>query len=114
LHQQPLPLPVQATPTGAYEMYVLGIDAMRAKTPDSVERARRYFTQGFDLDPQYARNYAGLASSWIVQSEVGGRIGTGEGYARAEPLYAVVAARSEAGRRQARTRQRRALLPALR
>jgi tetratricopeptide (TPR) repeat protein len=69
-------------------MYVLGIDAMRTKTPDSIERARRYFTQGIEIDAQYARNYSGLASSWIVQSEVGGRISTGEAYARAEPLYA--------------------------
>jgi DNA-binding winged helix-turn-helix (wHTH) protein/TolB-like protein/Tfp pilus assembly protein PilF len=88
LRLTPLALPTEATPTGAYEMYVLGIDAMRSKTPDSIERARRYFTQGIEIDPQYARNYSGLASSWIVQSEVGGRIGTGEAYARAEPLYA--------------------------
>ena len=48
-------------------MYVLGIDAMRAKTPESVERARRYFSQGIEIDTLYARNYSGLASSWILQ-----------------------------------------------
>ena len=73
--------------SSAYEMYVLGIDAIRAKTPESVERARRYFSQGIEIDSQYARNYSGLGSSWIVQSEVGGPIGTREAFARAEPLY---------------------------
>ncbi|HKO67907.1 MAG TPA: tetratricopeptide repeat protein [Burkholderiaceae bacterium] len=73
--------------SSAYEMYVLGIDSMRAKTPESVERARRYFSQGIEIDPRYARNYSGLGSSWIVQSEVGGPIGGREAFARAEPLY---------------------------
>ncbi len=89
LDLKPVVQAVKAAPTSAYEMYVLGIDAMRAKTPDSVERARRYFSQGIEIDTQYARNYSGLASSWIVQSEVGGgQIGRREAFARAEPLYA--------------------------
>jgi transcriptional activator of cad operon len=87
LRLEPLPLSVEATSTGAYEMSVLGYDALRGRTPDSIERARRYFTQGIELDARYARNYSGLGSSWIVQSEVGGRISTGEAFARAEPLY---------------------------
>jgi len=89
LDLRPTVQPMKAAPTSAYEMYVLGIDAMRAKTPASVERARRYFSQGIEIDTQYARNYSGLASSWIVQSEVGGgQIGRREAFARAEPLYA--------------------------
>lgn len=81
------PVP-KATASSAYEMYVLGIDAVRAKTPESVERARRYFSQGIQIDPAYARNYSGLAASWIVQSEVGGaQIDWREAFARAEALY---------------------------
>ena len=72
LDLKPVVQPVKAAPSSAYEMYVLGIDAIRAKTPESVERARRYFSQGIEIDSQYARNYSGLASSWIVQYEVGG------------------------------------------
>ncbi|MGH6623545.1 MAG: tetratricopeptide repeat protein, partial [Burkholderiaceae bacterium] len=78
----------KATLSSAYEMYVLGIDAVRAKTPESVERARRYFSQGIEIDPAYARNYSGLASSWIVQYEVGGgQLSRREAFARAEQLY---------------------------
>ncbi len=50
LDLKPVVQAVKAAPTSAYEMYVLGIDAMRAKTPDSVERARRYFAQGIEID----------------------------------------------------------------
>lgn len=89
LRLPPLAAPAKVSPSSGYEMYVLGIDAIRAKTPDSVERARRYFSQGIEIDPLYARNYSGLASSWIVQHEVGGgQLDWHQAYARAEPLYA--------------------------
>ena len=78
LDLKPVVPAAKAAPSSAYEMYVLGIDAIRAKTPESVERARRYFSQGIEIDTLYARNYSGLASSWIVQYEVGGgQIGAG-------------------------------------
>ena len=89
LELKPVVPATKTAPSSAYEVHVLGIDAMRAKTPESIERARRYFSQGIDIDPLYARNYSGLASSWIVQFEVGGgRLGLREAFARAEPLYA--------------------------
>ena len=89
LNLKPVVQAVKAAPTSAYEMYVLGIDALRARTPESVERARRYFSQGTEIDTEYARNYVGLGWSWIVQWEVGGGQMDWQGaYARAEPLFA--------------------------
>ena len=89
LDLKPVVAASKAAPSSGYEMYVLGIDAMRAKTPESIERARRYFSQGIEIDALYARNYSGLGSSWIVQYEVGGgRLERREAFARAEPLYA--------------------------
>ena len=61
LDLKPVVAATKAAPSSAYEMYVLGLDAIRAKTPESIERARRYFSQGIEIDGLYARNYSGLA-----------------------------------------------------
>lgn len=84
----PLPRSNKPAPTAAYEMYVLGIDAIRAKTPESTERARQYFQRGIEIDPLFARNYSALGSSWIVLYEFGGgRVDRKEAFARSEALH---------------------------
>lgn len=89
LDLEPLASPDKPTPTGAYEMYVLGIDALRTRTPESIERARQYFIRGMEIDPLYARNYSALGSSWILQYEFGtAGLERNEAFARAESQYA--------------------------
>lgn len=85
----PLPRAAPTVGTRAYELYLRGIEALRTKTADGVASARRFLDQSVEADPQFARSYSALGSTWIVQWEVGGlRIDRQEAYARAEPLYA--------------------------
>lgn len=85
----PLPRPAPTVAAQAYELYLRGIEELRAKTPDSVANGRRLLTQAIDADPQFPRSYAALASAWILQWEVGGaRVDRDEAFARAEQLYA--------------------------
>lgn len=72
-----------------YELYLRSVEALRAKTPDSVAEGRRLLAQAIDADPQFARNYSLMASSWILLWEVGGaRVDRQEAFTRAEQLYA--------------------------
>jgi DNA-binding winged helix-turn-helix (wHTH) protein/TolB-like protein len=86
-------LGLTALPTGqagagaseAYELYVLGTDAWRAKTPEAFAKAREYFQRGIDLDPGFARNYVGLGWTWLGQSGAG--IDLPQAIARATPPF---------------------------
>lgn len=106
LHLPPAP-PTTARavgPTEAYELYVLGQHAWRAKTPEAFAKARDYFERGIDIDPSFARNYIGLGWTWLGLMTNGGGIDWREGFARATPLFDK-ALRLEPGSAEALTAQ---------
>jgi DNA-binding winged helix-turn-helix (wHTH) protein/TolB-like protein len=74
-------------PSEAYELYVLGIDAWRPKTPEALAKARSYFQRGIELDPAYARNYIGLGWTWIGQANFGAGLDMPRAVALATPLF---------------------------
>jgi DNA-binding winged helix-turn-helix (wHTH) protein/tetratricopeptide (TPR) repeat protein len=76
---------VAAGASEAYELYVLGTDAWRTKTPEAFAKAREYFQRGIDLDPGFARNYVGLGWTWLGQAGTG--IDLPQAVARATPLF---------------------------
>jgi len=76
-----------AGPTEAYELYVLGNDAWRPKTPEAFAKARGYFQRGIDLDPAYARNHVGLGWTWIGQATAGAGLDLPRAVALATPLF---------------------------
>lgn len=91
-------------PTEAYELYVLGQHAWRAKTPEAFAKARDYFERGIDIDPSFPRNYIGLGWTWLGLMSNGGGVDWREGYARAAPLFDK-ALRLEPGSAEALTAQ---------
>jgi tetratricopeptide (TPR) repeat protein len=85
-----LPALAQAPGPGAsdaYELYVLGVNAWQAKTPEAFEKARQYFQRGIDLDPNFARNHVGLGWSWLGQATSGPGLDVPQAIARATPLF---------------------------
>jgi DNA-binding winged helix-turn-helix (wHTH) protein/tetratricopeptide (TPR) repeat protein len=76
-----------AGPTEAYELYVLGQHAWRAKTPEAFAKARDYYERGIEIDPAYAPNYVGLGWTWLGQMTNGGGVDWREAFARAAPLF---------------------------
>jgi len=85
----PMPRPAPAVDTKVYELYLGAFDELRVKTPDGIANGRRLLTQAIDIDPQFARAYSLLGSSWILQWDVGGaRVDRDEAFTRAEQLYA--------------------------
>ncbi|MCA0242710.1 MAG: tetratricopeptide repeat protein [Proteobacteria bacterium] len=77
----------QPGPSEAYELYVLGENAWRPRTPEAFERARIYFQRGVDADPGFARNYVGLAWTWMGQATTGAGLDLPPAIARATPLF---------------------------
>ncbi len=60
-----------ATPTGdlqAYDLYLLGRHHWNARTPDGLRRAIELFEQATELDPGFARAWAGLSEAYAVLS----------------------------------------------
>ncbi len=47
-----------------YECWLRGMDLLRKVNRASVEASREYFERALNIDPSYARAYAGLAMSW--------------------------------------------------
>jgi TolB-like protein/DNA-binding winged helix-turn-helix (wHTH) protein/tetratricopeptide (TPR) repeat protein len=50
----------------AYERYLLARHFFSRRGPGDVERARDYFQEAADRDPEFASAWAGLASSWWI------------------------------------------------
>lgn len=50
----------------ALESYFGGTYNLRLATPESVRTARDYFQRATELDPRFARAYAGLALAWMA------------------------------------------------
>jgi serine/threonine protein kinase/tetratricopeptide (TPR) repeat protein len=50
----------------AYQLYLKGLFFWQRRTPESLARAKDYFTQAITKDPNYANAYVGLANYWGV------------------------------------------------
>jgi TolB-like protein/tetratricopeptide (TPR) repeat protein len=48
----------------AFDSYLQGIDKLRLRLPDALNEAREHFERAIDIDPQYAKAYAGLAEAY--------------------------------------------------
>ena len=53
----------------AYQLYLKGRYYWEKRTPESLDKARDYFTQAIDKDPNYALAYVGLADYYDVIPE---------------------------------------------
>lgn len=53
----------------AYQLYLKGRYYWEKRTPDSLEKARDYFNQAIEKDPNYALAYLGLADYYDVVAE---------------------------------------------
>lgn len=49
----------------AYDLYLQGADLVRIGDPDSYDEAADLFRQALDVDPEYARAYAGLCAAFL-------------------------------------------------
>jgi serine/threonine-protein kinase len=49
----------------AYQFYLRGREAAQNRTPASLRRAREYFRQALERDPDYARAHLGLADAYV-------------------------------------------------
>ncbi len=54
-----------------YHLYLKGWHAATRATPDGFQQGWRYFRQALDLDPTYARGYAGLAMTYARAGNFG-------------------------------------------
>jgi serine/threonine protein kinase/Tfp pilus assembly protein PilF len=53
----------------AYQLYLKGRYQWQKRTQDSLEKAKNYFNQAIERDPNYAQAYLGLADYYIVVSD---------------------------------------------
>lgn len=80
LRAQPAPDPMTRATTSAaatrdvlaHELYLQGRLAWRQRTADSLARAAGLFEQAIARDPGYARAWAGLADTHLLQADYGG------------------------------------------
>lgn len=73
--------------TQAHELYLLGNNAALSRTTDGYVKAREFYEQGINADPDYPLNYYGMGRSWIAQASSAGGIDQRSAYARATPLF---------------------------
>jgi DNA-binding winged helix-turn-helix (wHTH) protein/tetratricopeptide (TPR) repeat protein len=55
---------------GAYEAYVNGRASWSKRTDEGYKQATEYFKQAVELDPNFARGYAGLADCYLLYGNV--------------------------------------------
>ena len=56
----------------AYDYYLLSSQALTVKTKENVSRAKDLLTKALELDPQFASAYAGLATVYENEANMGG------------------------------------------
>jgi TolB-like protein/DNA-binding winged helix-turn-helix (wHTH) protein/Tfp pilus assembly protein PilF len=61
-----IPAAESTTSYEAYDLYLKGRFSWNKRTPEGFEQAIKYFRQAIDIDPHYARAYAGLADSYAM------------------------------------------------
>jgi tetratricopeptide (TPR) repeat protein len=59
-------------PQEAVELYLAGLLHWEKRSPESLARATRYFSQALARDPEYAAAYAGLANCYLLMREYTG------------------------------------------
>ncbi len=83
----PEPKAPETNPLDAYELYLLGSNALQVqRTIEGIRKAREHFEHAIATDPGYARAYAGLANTWIAQALYGVGVDWVEVNTRAQPL----------------------------
>jgi len=55
----------------AYDLYLKGRFSWNKRTPEGFKQSIKYFRQSIDMDPHYARAYAGLADAYAMSSSYG-------------------------------------------
>jgi serine/threonine protein kinase/Tfp pilus assembly protein PilF len=76
----------------AYQLYLKGRYHLEKRTPEGLEKARNYFNQAIERDPNYALAYTGVAAYYYVLSEylpVSGRENSVRAKAAAEKALAI-------------------------
>lgn len=68
----------------AHEAFLRGRQLWRQRTPAGLREAEQLFSEATRLDPQNARAWSGLADTYLLQADYGGRA-TGEAVQLAEP-----------------------------
>jgi len=69
----------------AYQLYLQGRALWNKRDRDNIQKAIDYFKQATDLDPSFARAYAGMAECYVLMSSVAyGSIPTKDAMTRAE------------------------------
>lgn len=48
-----------------YDCWLRGMECLRRKEPESDKKARRFFRQALEIDPNYSRAYAGLSQAYF-------------------------------------------------
>lgn len=78
--------PAQADTTNpeALQAYLQGRQAWRKRTAASLQQAETMFLKAVELDPEFARAWCGLADTYLLQADYGGRSGD-EAILLAEP-----------------------------
>lgn len=69
----------------AYDLYLLGMANVAARTPEKIAKARDYFRTATDFDPKFSLAYVGLARSYI-QDYYYADLPLKDAAARAQPL----------------------------
>lgn len=69
----------------AYELYLRGRFFWNQRSPEGFEKAMGYFEQAIDLDPNYARAYAGLADTYSLMVNYG-QLPPEEGFGKAKEM----------------------------
>lgn len=77
-----IPPAVHRPPQEAVDLYSAGVFMWERRTPESLNRAVRYFNQAIARDPEYAEAYVGLANCYLLLREFT-RMPASEAYPRA-------------------------------
>ncbi len=63
------PVATRSISTAAYDEYLIGHQAVRKRTHDSIERAKRHFERSLALDPDFLPALIGLADAHLLLSD---------------------------------------------
>ena len=55
----------------AYQLYLKGLYYWEKRTPETLDRAKDYFNQAIQKDPDYAMAYVGLANYYVAAPDYG-------------------------------------------
>ena len=64
--------PAQTDDLQAYDFYLLGLHQLRTNTPSSIMLAIQHFERAIQMDPSFARAYAGLSVTYSCRYRLEG------------------------------------------